>query len=221
MNTNLINLTSQTINNETVQAVSARELHQFLGSKQDFSTWIKARIEAYSFVENQDFITFHKIVERAKLVEYAITIDMAKELSMVERTPKGKQARQYFIECERQLNQPKLPTTYLEALRELIKKEEEVQKLNTLIDNEFGYCSILRAATYAGVHEKEFNWRPLKRTTLGLNLPVKKVPSPRYGYQNLYPIKAFEMCYPDIDFDDLKPEHVADKAELALTHGVC
>jgi phage regulator Rha-like protein len=116
-----------------------------------------------------------------------------------------------------------LPRTYLQALERLIESEKEKlrlqsenSKLNTLLDNELGYCSILRAATYAGVHEKEFNWRPLKAMTLKLGLAVKKVPSPRYGYQNLYPIRAFEACYPDIDFDDLKPDVIEDKAHLAL-----
>lgn len=121
-----------------------------------------------------------------------------------------------WLDLEEKQRRSQLPSTYLEALRELVRAQEEVQKLNTLLDNEFGYCSILRAATYAGVHEKEFNWRPLKAMTLKLGMEVKKVPSPRYGYQNLYPIRAFEACYPDIDFDDLKPDVIEDKANLAL-----
>ncbi|GAA5100442.1 hypothetical protein GCM10023260_12300 [Bartonella acomydis] len=59
MNT-LIKITEQIIDRETVQTVNARELHVFLESKQDFSTWIKKRIAAYSFLEGQDFIRFHK-----------------------------------------------------------------------------------------------------------------------------------------------------------------
>ena len=43
----------------------------------------------------------------ATMIEYHITLDMAKELSMVERNEKGKQARKYFIECEKKLTQPK------------------------------------------------------------------------------------------------------------------
>lgn len=86
-----------------IQAVNARELHAFLKSRQDFSTWIKNRIADYDFVENQDFVRFHKKMEanNATLIEYAITLDMAKELSMVERNEQGKMARRYFIECER------------------------------------------------------------------------------------------------------------------------
>ena len=54
--TELIKLQPQTINGNAVETVNARELHSFLESKQDFSTWIKNRIEQYDFVENQDFL---------------------------------------------------------------------------------------------------------------------------------------------------------------------
>ena len=113
----LITLQPQTINGNAVETVSARELHAFLESKQDFSTWIKNRIADYDFVENQDFITVTQKYGTtnggyATRKEYHLALDMAKELSMVERNDKGKQVRQYFIECEKQLqtNQAQLPT---------------------------------------------------------------------------------------------------------------
>ena len=87
----LISLQPQTVNGATVETVSARELHTFLESKQDFSTWIKNRISEYDFIENQDFVRFHKKMEanNATMIEYHITLDMAKELSMVERNETG------------------------------------------------------------------------------------------------------------------------------------
>ena len=92
------------------QLVSARELHAFLKSRQDFSTWIKKRIKEYQFVENQDYVSLHKIVERetgaTTRIEYGLTLDTAKELAMVERNEKGRQARHYFIEVEKQAKQP-------------------------------------------------------------------------------------------------------------------
>jgi len=87
------------------KAVNARELHEFLGNKREFVTWIKQRIEQYGFVENQDYTSFDNIVKRENGAtvrkEYAISLDMAKELSMVENNEKGRLARKYFIECEK------------------------------------------------------------------------------------------------------------------------
>ncbi|AQX20212.1 antA/AntB antirepressor family protein [Bartonella sp. WD16.2] len=109
MNT-LITISEQTVGQETVQTVNARELCAFLEVGKDFSTWIKDRITKYNFVENQDYIVFPNFGENLQggrpSKDYAITLDMAKELSMVENNKKGKQARQYFIECERKAKQP-------------------------------------------------------------------------------------------------------------------
>ena len=99
----LISLNQSAINGELQQTVNARELHAFLQSKQDFSTWIKNRIEKYGFVENQDFVRFHKKMEanNATMIEYYITLDMAKEVAMIENNEKGRDVRQYFITCEK------------------------------------------------------------------------------------------------------------------------
>ena len=70
--------------------------------KSHFRDWIKNRIEDFRFVEDQDFTTVAKFLAGGgKAKEYFLTLSMAKELCMVERTPKGKEARLYFIECER------------------------------------------------------------------------------------------------------------------------
>ncbi|WP_375652169.1 antA/AntB antirepressor family protein [Bartonella sp. LB28NMGDW] len=108
---NPITIANNTVNGENVQTVNARDLHTFLESKQDFSTWIKKRIMTYAFLDGRDFIRFHKKMEanNAIAVEYYLTLDMAKELAMVERNKKGKQAREYFIECERRAKQVLTP----------------------------------------------------------------------------------------------------------------
>ena len=78
----LIPLQPQTINGNAVETVSARELHSFLESKQDFSTWIKNRISEYDFIENQDFVKLHKKMELSKTgqvaIEYFVSVGMAK-----------------------------------------------------------------------------------------------------------------------------------------------
>ena len=114
MGQSLIPILQWRIGAAAVNTVDARELHEFLESKQKFSDWIQNRIENYSFVENQDYIVFHNSTKNSAggrpATEYHITLDMAKELSMVERTEKGREARRYFIECERIVKQgPALP----------------------------------------------------------------------------------------------------------------
>ena len=97
------------LNGECQLGVDARDLHQWLGSKQDFSTWIKRRIKKYGFVENQDYL-LHQVVEQVHhqgglrsitTLEYTLSVDMSKELSMVECTDRGREVRLYFIEQEK------------------------------------------------------------------------------------------------------------------------
>lgn len=103
MTTQLIPVTPHAVGSETIPTVDARELHTFLEVGKDFSSWMKERIESFDFALNQDFIVFTETGEKGRpRTEYALTLDMAKEISMVERNAKGKEARQYFIECERQ-----------------------------------------------------------------------------------------------------------------------
>lgn len=122
MEKNLINLTTASIGGEKQKGVSARDLHAFLEVKSRFNDWIANRIKDFDFVENQDYLTLtKKIVSGGLAKEYFLTLNMAKELSMVERNEKGKQARQYFIQCEKQLKvaqqQFAIPQTLPEALR--------------------------------------------------------------------------------------------------------
>lgn len=89
------------IGGASIQTVDARDLHAFLEVKSQFRDWIKNRVEDFGFVENEDFVTAIEIYRGGERKDYHLSLDMAKELSMVERNAKGKQARQYFIDCER------------------------------------------------------------------------------------------------------------------------
>ncbi|WP_252120398.1 antA/AntB antirepressor family protein [Symbiopectobacterium purcellii] len=138
----LIAIETNSINGEAVQTVNARDLHEFLKVGKDFSNWIKDRIKQYGFVENIDYVVFANSGENPNggrpVKEYAISIDMAKELSMVERNEKGKEARQYFIQCEKQakaavalpqLNDP----TWLRGM--LLNYTEQVEELKQTVDS--------------------------------------------------------------------------------------
>lgn len=111
------------IEHDGKQAVNARELHQKLGNKRQFANWIKQRIEQYGFVENQDYEVFNKFVKNSNDAEnqdyevfkenlknssggrsrkeYALSLDMAKELCMIENNEQGRLFRKYFIEVEK------------------------------------------------------------------------------------------------------------------------
>ena len=115
----------------------------------------------------------------------------------------------------------KTPQTYLAALEELvasIKLKEEAEKkvelLTDALDRNFSYVSIIRAASFIGVKETVFDWHPLKAASIRMGCPPKKVPSPHYEYQLIYPIAAFVECYPQFDFSGLTPDGVSSIARL-------
>ena len=144
-------------NDNGKQLVSGRELHEFLGVGRDFTTWIKGRISKYDFIENEDFTVLNIAPQNGgashggqNKLDYIISIDMAKELSMVENNDKGKQARKYFIQCEKKLkevasSQKALPQDYLSALKALVQAEEEKALMKPKVEY---YENTLRPDTY-------------------------------------------------------------------------
>lgn len=117
------------------QAVNARELHEKLGNKKQFANWIRLRIEQYGFVENQDFQVFNQKVKNSNggrsRKEYALSLDMAKELCMVENNDAGRRIRKYFIEVEKKArtqNPFAIPQTYSEALLLAANQAKQIEK---------------------------------------------------------------------------------------------
>ncbi len=113
------------LQNDSVQLCNARDLHTYLQIGKDFSTWIKARIHQYGFSEGEDYKNFvspnlgnqkSKRGGDRRSIEYHLTLDMAKELAMVENNEQGKAARRYFIELERSLIQKAASNTQLKAI---------------------------------------------------------------------------------------------------------
>jgi phage anti-repressor protein len=104
----LISVFAAEISGTLCPAVDARELHQFLGVKRDFSNWIKRRIAEYGLVEGEDYVSIAKMGNgcddkgRVVPIEYHLKLYIAKELAMVEKNAKAV-ARRYFIDCESRL----------------------------------------------------------------------------------------------------------------------
>ena len=130
----LIKIT-QNENNESV--VSGRELHKFLEVKTRYSIWFDRMVE-YGFAENIDYVALVQKRTTAQgnqteYIDHALKLDMAKEISMIQRTAKGKEARQYFIQVEKEFKKQQLqiPTTQRElAQLALAANEETAQRMD-------------------------------------------------------------------------------------------
>lgn len=112
--------------------LSARELHGFLGIGTEFAKWMQRMCE-YGFSENQDYRVFVKNDDNSKggrpSTDYEITLDMAKEIAMIQRSDKGKKVRQYFLELERRWNSPEaVMNRALEYSRKQVKALMEENK---------------------------------------------------------------------------------------------
>ena len=125
--TELIPINKADFNGAEINSVNARELHEVLESKQDFSTWIKKRLDETDAVENVDFICFHKKMEanNATMIEYILSTDIAKEIAMLERNEVGKKVRRYFIEFEKMHKQIFIPQDLPTALRAYANEVEQ------------------------------------------------------------------------------------------------
>ena len=112
--------------------LSARELYEFLDVKTRYNDWFSRMCE-YGFNENLDYraITQKRVTvqgNETKFTDHEITLDMAKEIAMIQRNEKGKQARQYFIEVEKQWNSPERVIA-----RGLIESQKIIENLNQQI----------------------------------------------------------------------------------------
>lgn len=90
--------------------LSARELHEFLGIGTQYTKWFD-RMSEYGFYENVDYqaISQKRLTAQGNettYIDHEITLDMAKEIAMIQRSDKGKEVRQYFLELERRWNSP-------------------------------------------------------------------------------------------------------------------
>lgn len=125
-----------TQNENNDQVVSGRELHEFLEITERYSTWFE-RMLKYGFAENIDFVgckVFNTLAKQ-ELQDHALKLDMAKEISMIQRNEKGKQARQYFIEVEKELKQQLLPQTPEEQIALLAQGNVNLNKKVEQIEN--------------------------------------------------------------------------------------
>ncbi len=120
------------------QVVIGRELHERLGIGQDYSNWFKRMCEGYDLDENTDYFVFHNPVENPEAggrprKDHILTLDTAKEIAMVQKSPIGKAIRRKLIEIEKLVSEGKLPSwriqDELERAKAWIKEEEKRREL--------------------------------------------------------------------------------------------
>ncbi|MCO4568494.1 phage antirepressor KilAC domain-containing protein [Streptococcus infantarius] len=126
-------LINVTLNKNQEPVVSGRQLHQVLGVKTPYSMWFDRMVE-YGFTENQDFLLNNFVKQTGRgghnKIDHVLKLDMAKEIAMIQRTDKGKEVRQYFIQVEKDFNSPeKIMARALKiADRKIIKLEATIEE---------------------------------------------------------------------------------------------
>lgn len=164
MSTNLIPVFQGELEGRAQQLCDARDLHQFMRVGRDFSNWIRSRIEQYGFVEGEDFspvlansfgeegdvcspVLASKTERRGghNRVDYHLTLDMAKELAMVENNDQGRQVRRYFIAMERQARESR-GASYL-SMNHQLAMHRQIPKLIAQLKAET--VPAIRATLYA------------------------------------------------------------------------
>ena len=126
-------LINVTLNDNHEPVVSGRQLHETLGVNSNYTTWFD-RMTDYGFTENQDYILLSNFGNQTgrgghNKVDHVIKLDMAKEIAMIQRTERGKQVRQYFIQVEKDFNSPEKIMA-----RALLMADKKVHKLEAQIE---------------------------------------------------------------------------------------
>jgi len=186
--------------------VDARELHSFLLVATDFKDWMPRMLE-YGFEIDKDFSSYSGESKGGRpSKEYCLTLDCAKEISMIQRSERGKQARQYFIECEKQLNKPKTQIELIIESAQLLKAIEEKQNVLEqrieIIENRpqinapiehfsiLGYCHNIGKQIS---HNEALSYgRKCAKQCKEFGYIVGKISDARYGAVNTYPLDVLK-----------------------------
>lgn len=193
------------------QVVSARDLHEYLEVKTLFKDWMPRMIE-YGFEEGKDFSSFLGETSNGRPPkEYALTLDCAKEISMIQRSEKGRQARQYFIEIEKKFTKDIQPMSQLDImamsvalLQEQAKKIEEVSNRIDKIEAKqltsgIDYYTVVGFASLNKVKitpaQANILGRKCSSRSRSMGVPKQDIHDPRYGLVGGYHEEILEFVF--------------------------
>ncbi|EMA4352004.1 antA/AntB antirepressor family protein [Campylobacter coli] len=161
---------------------NVKNLFYFLEIDTKFADWINRRINHYDFIENQDYIIELVYTKGRPRKEYYVTLDMAKELCMVENNEKGRQARRYFIDCEKRLKNLEQEKMEKLAFHQSLGYKSQLAQQKQKYENE------IKALKYDLEHKNELSLkRKLSKEEL---LELRKILARDYG---ILCIKEWEM----------------------------
>lgn len=183
-----------------VETCNARELHEFLESKERFSKWITRMVD-YGFIENEDYTLYLKVHPQNKqeITDYFLTLDMAKEISMLARSDKGKEARKYFIACEKETKKVLSPAELMvHQAQALLRQEKELIKMNVRINEVeakqltinkdyysiIGWCSLHHIKV--SISDANRLGRLCAKASREQSIAIDKIHDPRFGQINAY-----------------------------------
>lgn len=193
------------------KAVSARELYDFLEVKSAFTTWIKRMFE-YGFEEGKDFIPFLEESSGGRpSQDYVLSIDCAKEISMLQRSEKGKQARQYFIACENKLKEiTQKPLTQIEIIAQsaqiLLEQDKRISSVETKVkeieaktQTRPDYFTIVGYGSLCGMSVNLKQAASLGQKASKIckirNIETDTIPDPRFGTVKMYPRNILDEVF--------------------------
>ena len=210
----LIKITEQ----NGVKVVSARDLHAYLENPDNVNTWFKRQVEKAMLTENEDFVCVAISQSNGRggqnKLDYALTIPSAKEISMLNGGVKGKEARTYFIECEKIAKRVLSPAEqnlenaklFIEIERKqketderISKTEQAVLMLEAKSQTRSDYFTIVGYATLNGVACGLKIASSLGKKASALckqrNIPTESLPDPRFGIVRTYPLPVLEEIF--------------------------
>lgn len=221
--------------NFDTQTVSARELHKQVGSTERFSAWFERQLQ-YGFVENEDYTGCKKFNTLAKqeLQDYELSVDMAKEICMVQKNENARKVRQYLIELEKAWNTPeqimaralKMADKTIEQLKtdnKALEQKIEQDKPKTIFADAVStsHTSILigdlaKLICQNGVQigqKRLFEWMR-QNNFLIKNGSSRNMPMQRYIEQGLFEIKESNVQNPDGSVRITKTTKVTGKGQI-------
>jgi len=200
-------------NDKGQKVVSARDLHAYLENTDNVNTWFKRQSERAMLRENIDFqrVAISQTSGQTSF-DYALTLQSSKEIAMLNGGEKGKQARLYFIECEKQLIELKpvfqVPTTFKEALLLAVEQQEKIEQLEletkTLeieLDKSHEWITIKKVAYANKIDWQSLEWKKLINVSHATGYLPKKIFDANFPKGvNSYHVSVWKIVYPNLKY---------------------